>query len=744
MLQVLKEFPVKNSPRILAAEDFLVFGGSFSDILGGYFPASDGCRFFTSAQSFKDYHEERKLDRQLLEHIETVDSGEKSFAIYDTYLLVRFTVAGGGRVVGLIFGADEHFLQKVHEDWIVATLEKAKRDFLLIKIGRTDTITGLLNQSNLLSLVEEYNSEKDLHLILVHLPQNRTALHTAHHQTAKAALLVKEFAADGFISHYLGQSIFALIQQADETAEIGEVEQKLVNFLKREGCGRVHVGSSRTCKIAAVEVELPENRILLNQAWTALNEAVKRGPFSFCDYNALANPQDHPFNRSPGHHNLTRKLNRYWKDFKSFSLVRFSSDNKKEKADKVVVDYLGGVRHFSCEGDLYVVHNTFTMAQTQSWAQHIVNDISQNNHPTTVSAGICHYPYGDFKRSDAVMNCKKALLHADFFGPASVITFDGVSLNISGDIYFGEGDLYKAVSEYTKGIDAAGPDVNLYNSLGVTYALMNRIGSAISCFKAALKIDHEDFMALYNLGLAFQAEGENVSAHHYLSLAFGKCSTQNDNRLLIDDLRLQLGILCTETGNYDDAFLYLLDWIRANGGTRGEAKAYKYLGRAYHGAGQSKDAMAAFQRALRHDEFDDCSLSLLGKLYMLEGEGYDIAETLCKKSVELDPWNLHHALNYAEVLIAGYKFEIARPMIQRCLRNTKLKARARLLMAKGYMKAEDFQRAKGWYAKVLSQSDLTSEIKFDVAEGSKICNRQLRSKRTVDEKNKKRKNNKRT
>ena len=80
-----------------------------------------------------------------------------------------------------------------------------------------------------------------------------------------------------------------------------------------------------------------------------------------------------------------------------------------------------------------------------------------------------------------------------FYGKSSAAVFDAVSLNISGDIYFGDGDLAKAVKEYKRGLKCDSRDVNLHNSLGVALAMMNKLSSALQSFKKALALDERQF-----------------------------------------------------------------------------------------------------------------------------------------------------------------------------------------------------------------------------------------------------------
>ena len=69
-------------------------------------------------------------------------------------------------------------------------------------------------------------------------------------------------------------------------------------------------------------------------------------------------------------------------------------------------------------------------------------------------------------------------------------------------------------------------------------------------FENALAIDSENFMALYNLGLAEQARGRKPEAFEYLEKAILHYNDEEAGVGLLDDLKLQLGMLAGDLGKY--------------------------------------------------------------------------------------------------------------------------------------------------------------------------------------------------
>ena len=119
----------------------------------------------------------------------------------------------------------------------------------------------------------------------------------------------------------------------------------------------------------------------------------------------------------------------------------------------------------------------------------------------TVSIGIAVYPTADFNKDQILDNAVKALDHAAFFGPDSLVLFDAVSLNISGDTFYQKGDIDSAVKEFKTALALDPSNVNVHNSLGVCYGVMGNFDEAKAAFLETIRLDPEEIMAVYNLGL---------------------------------------------------------------------------------------------------------------------------------------------------------------------------------------------------------------------------------------------------
>ncbi len=646
---------------------------------------------------------------------QAVETGERAFVIHSELLMLPFMARDGGRIIAVVDGADPIFLQKASDDWLSQTRAAAERDFLLLKEARVDVQTGLLNLANLYSLLDTYSQTTGLHLILVELPPPRASFRYVLRYSQKWSTVISNFVQGNSVLHYLGQCTFALVLQNSTASDKTEVECALVAYLKREGCHKVHIGSSFSRDFTGGSEAPTRGRYLLDEAWTALRHAAKRGPFNFCEYGLLAHPERHPL--ALPEKTLVRWLSRQWLHADSFCLVHFRSLGDGCSASEAVLPWVDNGVPFTTGGDVLVYLEGVAADAALTWTRQLLLRIGESSPGIRVSAGVCGYPCGDFKKTETVFNCRKALLHAAFFGESSAVVFDSVSLNISGDIYFGDGDLAKAVQEYRRGLKYDGKNVNLHNSLGVALAMMDKLGPAMQSFDNALALDRRNFMALYNLGLAEQARGRKEEAYGYLTRALRHYNDEDAGIGLLDDLQLQLGILAGDLGQHQTALGYLQAWHARNEKKQQAGRALYPIGQAYHGIGKDRLAMVELQRALQFNEFDDRAMNLLGGVYFREREGDEIALALCRKSVELEPANLLYRCTLAEVQMHCKMMREARENLRRCLKSSKFRGQAQVLLGRSYALEGMSRRAANWFAKALREENCPPALHAEATRG---------------------------
>jgi tetratricopeptide (TPR) repeat protein len=247
----------------------------------------------------------------------------------------------------------------------------------------------------------------------------------------------------------------------------------------------------------------------------------------------------------------------------------------------------------------------------------------------TVTSGIAAYPAFSYKKSEIIENARKALEHADFFGPGSIVAFDAVSLNISGDKLYQNGDINGAIKEFKTATLFDPTDVNVHNSLGVCYAVLGDFAKAIKEFKEAIRLSPSELMPMYNAGLSYQLMGKKEKALKH----FQKAGNLGESLFEVD---FQTGKVLLELGRPEEGRIYIDKALKL----RPESSiALFYLGEIFSATGMTDEAEAAYEKAIKANPNDAASLSSLGLLYEEKGKNRDIALTFCRQSVEISPEN---------------------------------------------------------------------------------------------------------
>ncbi len=262
-------------------------------------------------------------------------------------------------------------------------------------------------------------------------------------------------------------------------------------------------------------------------------------------------------------------------------------------------------------------------------AEKIKNSLGESNHGT-VSIGIASYPTLGFEKEEILENAAKALDHAAFFGPASIVAFDAVSLNISGDNLYQHGDIHGAVREYKTAIRLDPSDINIRNSLGVCYGILGDYGKALKEFKHALKLAPDEVMVLYNVGLVNMLTGKTETALEYFLEADRK---KKDD---IFEVAFQTGRAFLALENPVAAKKYLEQALSLNSES---GPALRSLGQCCTALNMTDEAITVYKKAIRQNPNDAESLSALGYLFDLLGENPEITTIFCQQSVDISPEN---------------------------------------------------------------------------------------------------------
>jgi len=255
------------------------------------------------------------------------------------------------------------------------------------------------------------------------------------------------------------------------------------------------------------------------------------------------------------------------------------------------------------------------------------NDMAKQN--ISLNIGIASYPAGRFGRDQIADNARKALDHSVISGPDTVISFDAVSLNISGDRLYQEGKLYAAAEEFRTALllDPLNPTAR--NSLGVCYGVLKLYEKALEEFEFAIRMNPQDSMAVYNAGLIHVMTGNKDKA---LECFFKAEEIGGD----VFEAAFQIGKLYLEAGEVEKAKTFLEKATRLKPSS---AMGFRYLGDCYAAMNMSDEAIRTYKKAIKQNPYDAASLSAIGYLFDIKGENPEIAAVFCQHSVELAPEN---------------------------------------------------------------------------------------------------------
>jgi len=318
--------------------------------------------------------------------------------------------------------------------------------------------------------------------------------------------------------------------------------------------------------------------------------------------------------------------------------------------------------------------------------------------PLQVAVGLSCWPCQDFFKTAVLVNCRKSLMHGDFFGFGSTTLFDHVSLNVSGDYFFEEGDYRQAVRDYKAGLKMKPGEVNLLNSLGVALTELNRLTEAVYYFDLVLEKEPKNFMALVNKGFALRMLKKEDRALACLSKA-EKCQEFSSSPVSAD-ISLQLGRLYCARGQYEHAVTVLEKMKSLSSETTGYLVC-SLLGEAYAAIGNNEKAISILQEAIRYNPHDAQSLSILGYLYGVEGQGDEIALSLCTQAVNIDDISWGNWYRLAKVRFRMADYDGAQAAVKESLLKNRKAVDAIFLAGKIFVKHGNKKQAKRMFQRVL-------------------------------------------
>jgi len=721
------QYPFEWQVPDLCPEDFIHFQQQFSKTILQLIPFAVGpVIFFDAAHDFIDDIIELNKPKYWSQYLKRVLRRQRSVLAAKRPILF-LPVWNAESIIGIavVEGVDKQFANALSEEWLSDRSRIISREFFLQKQLAYEPVTGMFNNQHLQDKLESLltqiqriqaggkkhdggkNTLNKISLLLIETYPRANNAEKALNYIVRAGYYLESFLGQDVL-HHMGNGIFGFIGEGLDEEQAQKLGKKILSWCRREGFHRIHIGINTVEAIGDTTTAGSENQpdchTLIRQTWKSLRKASRRGPYALCTYSSISKPEAHPLQKTKPA--VSAKLRKLWAGIDSFALLLVSQD--RELQGEVFPKRLLALIEPRAEAVPISVNETFVFLKDAdekkalSWARDLKKKM---NHDlgTTYSIGIACYPCIDFKKSDIPQNGRKALLHAGFFGPDTTVAFDGISQNVSGDIYYNEGDLVRAVKEYRKGLEIDPENCNLLNSIGEAYAQMGKPQRARPFFEDILNSKPKHYMGLFNLGIINLSLGEDEQAIACFekALVISRRSPEVNQK---NDLLLQLSKLYCRNGKYKKAVNLLVKEKIIDAPccvTPGGNVLLRYLGEAYFGIGKKDQAIMVLQRAVSHNPHDASSLSMLGELYALENQGDDIALSLCTEAVNIDDRHWKHWYRLAWVRCRMAQYEAALEALQECMLREPKSAEVLFLAGKVYEELGVTSRATVMFKKVL-------------------------------------------
>ena len=681
--------PVLFTPTQLTPQDLSLFRREFTREVEKILPVN-AIPFFWPASGPTLPGIEAGQAAAAVQQLHDICAGGEPGRIQDL-LVLPLAVANGEYLAVLLQGVDPGLSRKMAQEWLAAIRDQLRTSLELIKQAHVHPETGLYT-SRLLHSQLAFAAAVPAALFLVGATPRTGPASSGLFQLVQTARLLETIVAGAV--YYLGGDLFGLLQENTGREAALHCARRLLSRLKREGLRTVHIGIA----VRGEDGSGAEAGTWFDECWQALEIAEQRGPFSLCEASVLRQRQAHPLARPADE--VMRQLRRGWRGQERFGLLLIALEG--EGTSSLAAQFEGCLVGSELlvpvsAGESYLMLPGATERETSRRARELKKRLEQRLGSRQVALGICSWPCLNYPRAETAVNCRRALLHGRFLGPGAVTVFDHLSLNVSGDHCFDEGDYRQAVRDYQAGLRLNPGDVNLMNSLGVTLAELNRQQQAISVFDQVLAAEPENFMALVNKGFAQRMLGR----HEEALACFEQAARQPgfSQSAAFADISLQLGRLYCAAGRYREA-LPVLERLAKSATEPQGFHLYHLLGEAYAGIGRNAKAMQALQRAIRHNPHDAQALSILGELYAREEQGDDIAQSLCLQAVALDDKPACYWYRLAWVREKMGAVDTALAAIQEALRRNRRDPQSLLLAGQIYQRLGLGGKARAMYHRV--------------------------------------------
>lgn len=696
MTAIGKMVPFFQFSTTLSKKDFTFFHSLFYQEIEHLLPVSGDVYFWEKDGHWLPNEKAEEVLGQGVERL-VVLSASLEPEIIDNVLVLPVAVADGDNIAVIVAGIDPGLLQRMAPEWLHELCDNIQRALVRVKKTYVFPETGLYS-SRLLELIWAGADNTGGAFFLLGAVEKTKRSTDGIVKIVQTAHLIEATINSPVI--YFGGNVFGVYQENMSRENALNFARRLLDRLKREGLQRVHIG------ISSVNIQDKETfSQVLGECWQSLEIAERRGPYSLCEASYLYDQKSHPLaHPSP---ETVRKLQGAWRGLSSFSLllIRVEKGVKKNKRNEgfltQVINEIFQDKYSSFlvnSQECFVLLPDVLSKKAKQLANKIKKSIDEEIKPLQVAVGIGYWPCLDFSKTATISNCRKALMHGDFFGSGSVTLFDHVSLNVSGDYFFDEGDYHQAVRDYRAGLKIGPGEINLLNSLGVALTELNKLAEAEQYFDLVLVKEPKNFMALVNKGFALRMLRRDEEALTCFSLA--QCCKEFSSSPVFADVSMQLGHLFRESGQHKEA-VRVLEKMKARKLEKTGYLFFSLLGEEYAATGKNKKAISMLQKAIQLNPHDARSMSILGELYGIEGEGDDIALSLCTKAVNIDEFSWDNWYRLAKVCFLMADYDSSYTAVREALHRNRKAVEAIFLVGEINMVRGNKKQAKKRFNQVL-------------------------------------------
>ncbi|MDZ7758787.1 MAG: tetratricopeptide repeat protein [Desulfovermiculus sp.] len=241
--------------------------------------------------------------------------------------------------------------------------------------------------------------------------------------------------------------------------------------------------------------------------------------------------------------------------------------------------------------------------------------------------GVGYFPCLDTTRGETLDLTKQSLEHARLLPPPGLACFDSTTLTLSGDRAFARNEMRQAMHAYNQALLLDEQNSLARNSLAICLAQVGEFRGACTEFRRLLELDPDNYMAQYNYGYVCLKLLEREQAR----ACFLRCLELMPGHSYS---LLRLGQMAEEDGDLEQAEAYCRQAAQA---APDQGATHRALGRLAWKAGDMDKARSSLHQTLVSNPQDPEALRLLARLTLEQGHDPEVAESLVRRSLGLQP-----------------------------------------------------------------------------------------------------------